>query len=91
MTALSILEMNRTLVAREYAMDEHLKTLPKNLEPVYYWQVQRKSKVSRRGNIWITVSHLYCTKADAAKAWVKDHRGKPDHRLKCVLKYPSVR
>lgn len=91
MTALSILEMNRTLVAREIAMDDYLKTLPRSVEPVHYWHIYRKSKSKfpRKGaSRWVFVCHFYGTKADVAKFWNENFRD-GDHRLKHLLKYPT--
>lgn len=91
MTALSILEMNRTLVAREYAMDDYLKTLPRDLEPKHYWHIYRKSrsKFPRKGERkWVFVCDFVGTKADVAKFW-NTHFRDGDHRLKHLLKYPT--
>lgn len=91
MTALSILEMNRTLVAREYAMDDYLKTLPMDDEPKYYWHIYRKSrsKFPRKGERqWVFVRDFAGTKADVAELWNMYFRD-GQHRLKCQLKYPT--
>ena len=89
MTALSILEMNRTLVAREYAMDDYLKTLPRNTEPVHYWYIYRKSKSKfpRKGERrWVFVRDFVGTKADVARFWNKHFRD-GNHRLKHLVDY----
>lgn len=91
MTALSILGMNQTLVAKEYAMDEYLKTLPRNDEPKYYWHIYRKSlsKFPRKGaRQWVFVRDFVGTKADVADLWNRYFRT-GDYRLKCQLKYPT--
>ncbi|HJS17307.1 MAG TPA: hypothetical protein VJ785_01065 [Anaerolineales bacterium] len=94
MTAFSILGMNSTLRAREYAMDDHLSKLPSptHYEPLYYWHIERKSRARRtKGEQkWVFVRDFAGTKADVADLWNRYFRT-GEFRLRCQLKYSSKR
>lgn len=76
----------------EHIRDDQLRAMPRNTEPVYYWHIQRKSKLPRKPGKpqqWVFVRDFVGTKANVASLWCKWFRD-GDHRLKCILQYPTV-
>jgi hypothetical protein len=88
MAAVSIREMNITLVAREQAVDAVMKLQPRSKDPVYYWSIYRKvlRGKGKYGDGWKFVRDFSGTKAQVAELWNKYFRD-GNHRLRCELKY----
>lgn len=83
MTALSIRNMNWTMVMNEQTADAYYQSLRPVKKEIHYWHVERKAK---RGKKWIFVSRFYCTKADMAEVFKKYYRD-GSHRLVHLMKY----
>lgn len=88
MTALSIRNMNVTLVAMEQAVDAVMKLEPRSKDPVYYWSIYRKvlRGKGKYGDGWKFVRDYFGTKAQVAGLWNKNYRD-GNHRLRCQMRY----